>query len=197
MWSARSNGVSRLLDCRTIWQSRCRDGRFVTDYSAGVACRAGPDGHAPSHTGRVLAATNARWSGCCADVLADETNGYQPTQRCLVGSDQARKAWLWIELHGDTAAVDRLPDYAAYPIRSGPSRLFTLAPDEVAATGPTSASPAVAARTGGTTSSGRFGSPTLQPAPTCSRHAHYTRDIDERVHLDGGRQHRSTKRSPA
>ena len=131
------------------------------------------------------------------DVFAGETNGYRPTQQFLVGSGQARDAWLSIELHDDTAVLDWLPDYAAFPTRSGRSRLFTLAPGQIARY-------RANFRFTGSCCSPQwyYEQWTIQAAnaPARSdlfRHARYARDIDDRVHLYGGIQRRSTRPSPA
>jgi hypothetical protein len=62
------------------------------------------------------------------DVLADEVVGYQPTTRVL---DQAGEVGLSLDFTTDGVSVHRLPGWAAYPIRHGPVRLFTLTPGQV------------------------------------------------------------------
>jgi hypothetical protein len=129
------------------------------------------------------------------DVFADETNGYVPVQDIVVGAGQARRAWLWIESQGETAVVDWLPGYAAYPARSGPPRLFTLAAGQLARY----------------RANFRFAGACCSPswyyeqwtihianaAPSVglfTAPAGFSHDIDERVHLYGGRQRNSAKR---
>jgi hypothetical protein len=65
------------------------------------------------------------------DVLADEAVGYRPTEQSGAGLDEAREVGLWIEVSRDRVMVDRLPGWAAYPIRRAPARLFTLKPGQV------------------------------------------------------------------
>jgi hypothetical protein len=135
------------------------------------------------------------------DVLADETNGYQPIEQLVAGAGQERKVWLWIEWRGDVAVVDRLPGYAVYPIRSGPSRLFTVAAGEIARYR------ANFRFTGGCCSPYWYYEQwTIQVANAATsiragadlfRHARYSCDLDERVHLYGGPQRRKAKRTPA
>lgn len=135
------------------------------------------------------------------DVLADETNGYHPIQQLVTGAEQARKAWLWIEWRGDVAVVDRLPGNAAYPIRCGPCRLFTVAAGEIARycanfrfTGGCCCSPywyyeqwTIQVANAATN---------LSAGADLFRQAKSICDLDERVHLYGGPQRRRAKRTP-
>lgn len=124
------------------------------------------------------------------DVLADVRDGYRPAATILAGADAAaRHLWLWIEVRADTVSVDRLPGYAAYPTRSGPARLFTLADGQFARYR------ANFRFTGGSCSPHwSYEQWTIHiantPQPAPFRNAHYAHDIDERVHLYGRPRHR-------
>jgi hypothetical protein len=136
------------------------------------------------------------------EVLADQATGYRRHEEVFTGGlDQAHPVGLGLALDGDAVLVDRLPVFAAYPIRRAPQRLFPLLPRQ----------------TGRYQANFRFtgcacnpqwyyerwtihvGHTLTRPAPvdlfTPAQLAH---DVDDRVHLYGGprRARRHTERLP-
>jgi hypothetical protein len=65
------------------------------------------------------------------DVFHDEALAYRPTPQVGAGPAEARAVGLWIEIADDGVVVERLPGWAAYPIRRAPARLFTLKSGQV------------------------------------------------------------------
>lgn len=126
------------------------------------------------------------------EVLADEAAGYRRREEILSGGvEQARRLGLWVEAKGDALSVDRLPGWAAYPRTSAMPRLFTLAPGQV----------------------GRYRANFRFTGCACDPSWHYEdwlvhlsngpvaadrflagrpdHDVDDRVHLYGGRSRRA------
>ncbi|WP_236718127.1 hypothetical protein [Actinoplanes sp. TFC3] len=67
------------------------------------------------------------------DVLADEATGYLRQESVASGDlDCAHDLDLGLTWKGDALVADRLPGRAAYPRQSGPARLCTLRPGEIA-----------------------------------------------------------------
>jgi hypothetical protein len=127
------------------------------------------------------------------DVLADEANGYRPGSRVDLDWQAVRAVGLWIKLEGDHLVVDLLPGWAAYPVRRGPARLFTLARGQI----------------GRHRANFRFTGCACAPQwyyeQWTTQIAHtpagvdpltggqFDRDVDDRVHLYGGSPRRSAK----
>ncbi|GAA1830042.1 hypothetical protein GCM10009682_56040 [Luedemannella flava] len=66
------------------------------------------------------------------DILADVGTGYRPDARTLVGAKAAEQASLRLALVDDQLVVHRLPGWASYPARPRhPRRLFALLPGQI------------------------------------------------------------------
>jgi hypothetical protein len=129
------------------------------------------------------------------ELLADEAAGYLRHDEILVGGvERAREVGLWLSLDGARLVVDRLPGSAAYPPRRVPARLFTLGPGQV----------------GRYRANFRFTGCACDPSwyyenwlihisngttdPNRFTHGRPDRDVDDRVTLYGGTQHRAARR---
>jgi hypothetical protein len=129
------------------------------------------------------------------DLLADEAAGYLRRAEVLVGGvERAREVGLWLSFDRPELVVDRLPGWAAHPPRRVPARLFTLGPRQVGRyranfrfTG-CACDPSwyyenwLIHISNGTIDTDRF------------THGRPDRDIDDRVTLYGGMQHRAGRR---
>ncbi|XVU29357.1 hypothetical protein ACQPZJ_20480 [Actinoplanes sp. CA-054009] len=127
------------------------------------------------------------------DVLLDEVNGYAPSERVLRGGiNLAAEADVCVRAERDAVSVGRGRTWMAFPRHGGPTRLFVLRPGEVGrhranfritgcACNPSWYFESQLVHV----SNGEVGQDAfLRNAPT--------HDVDDRVHLYGGR-----RRSPA
>jgi hypothetical protein len=133
------------------------------------------------------------------DVLLNQANDYAPSIVLLSGMEAVRSAGLWLEVADGSLAVDRLPTWQAFP-RLERRRLFTLESGQVARH---------RANLRGTVTSC-----CCNPSwyyEQWATHISYGRpwqanmfavqplayDVDDRVHLYGGRARRSSKTTAA
>lgn len=124
------------------------------------------------------------------EVLADEVVGYTRHDEVRAGSPRlARDCGLWLALNDARLLIERLPGRAAFPRQRGPARLFTLAPGQV----------------GRYRANFRFTGCSCSPSwfyedwvvhvsngqvePDRFIHGTPDRDVNDRVHLYGGRTH--------
>lgn len=130
------------------------------------------------------------------DVLADEADCYRPVSSVGSGAQAMQAVGLHAALTAESVVIDRLSNRAAYPAWRTSYRLFTLRPGQYGRYRANFRFTGCACAPHWYYETWTVHIAFTSPRPNLFLNATADRDIDQRVHLYGGRARRTARQQP-